>query len=92
MNPNSTPPEGLGARESASEATGVPGVVGDEKEAQTGAEDFLHGSALSPGLDSIYRCTCCCSEATHTRPDGHCTEPACTTEPCTPRHEWRATV
>jgi hypothetical protein len=38
---------------------------------------------------SVIRCTCCCPESTHTGPGGHCVEPFCRDEPCTPISERR---
>lgn len=47
------------------------------------------GSARGPLTGNVIRCTCCCPESTHTGPDGHCIEPFCRDEPCTPTSEWR---
>jgi len=50
MNPNTTPPEGLSARRSASELESGPGVVGGENEAQAGAQGVDPRAVL---LDAI---------------------------------------
>lgn len=42
-----------------------------------------------PLIGNIIRCTCCCPESTHTGPGGHCVQPFCRDEPCTPISAWR---
>lgn len=44
---------------------------------------------IKVGTANVLRCTCCCPESTHTGPDGHCIEPFCRDEPCTPVSESR---
>lgn len=58
----------------------VPGVSG----IYLGADDDTDAPRyIEVGLTMIYRCSCCCSEATHQLPGGHCLMPSCRDEPCT---------